>query len=238
MKKNLVAIFFYNNEKKVKDVLLGLSKLDLKNTTFLLINDNSLDATLSKIIFFKKNLKKTVFVNNITNKGFASNYKFSINYAIKKKFYKLIFFHGDNQYPINKINLLINKLDNSDLCYGSRFLNIKSVNENMPKMRYFGNRILTYYLNFLFKQKVTEYFSGFRGFKVESLKIIKLKNFSNFYDIEQQIHLYFIKKKKRIREISIPTVYWTKNSTLPPLKYCVKIILTGLYYLFFVNSKL
>ena len=134
--------------------------------------------------------------------------------------------------------MLINKLDNSDLCYGSRFLNIKSVNENMPKMRYFGNRILTYYLNFLFKQKVTEYFSGFRGFKVESLKIIKLKNFSNFYDIEQQIHLYFIKKKKRIREISIPTVYWTKNSTLPPLKYCVKIILTGLYYLFFVNSKL
>jgi glycosyltransferase involved in cell wall biosynthesis len=234
MPKNLIAVFFYNNKKTVGSVLLGLKKLDLKNTYFLLINDASIDNTLFEIHKYKKKIKNSIFINNSINRGFARNYKFSIKYAIKNSFDKLVFFHGDKQYPLNKINLLINKLNHYDLCYGSRFLNRDSVKQNMPRLRYFANKFLTYYLNFLFKAKVTEYFSGFRGFKVESLLNINLKKFSNFYEIEQQIHFYFIKKKKNISEFSIPTRYYTKHSSIPPFKYCLRIIVTGLFFALFI----
>lgn len=236
MSRNLIAVFFYNNKNTVRSVLSGLKRLDEKNCTFLLINDASIDNTLFEIHKYKNNITNCVFINNRVNKGFGINYKFSIEYSIKNKFDKLIFFHGDNQYPLNKINLLINKLNKHDLCYGSRFLNVKSVKNNMPKSRYIANQLLTYYLNFLFKKKATEYFSGFRGLKVKSLININLKKISNFYDIEQQVHFIFIKKKKRIAEFSIPTRYYAKSSSIPPFKYCLKIIITALYFAFFFKN--
>ena len=69
---------------------------------------------------------------------------------------KIIFIHGDGQYPPSQINKMSSLLTSNTLVFGSRFLNLLSVKENMPLRRFFANRVLTIFINLLFRRK----FSG------------------------------------------------------------------------------
>jgi hypothetical protein len=230
MKKTIVIIFCYNVEDHIPAILKEIKLLKLnKNKDFLFIDDNSTDKT--NLIINDYNLQNSKIFFNKKNKGFGLNYKFSILYAIKKKYKKLIFLHGDNQYPVKKIQLIDNELDNASLSYGSRRLNISSMKKNMPTLRLIANIILTGFINFMLKNKSTEYFSGFRGLRVDELKKLNLNKFSNTWIIEQQIHFDFIKKKKIISEIAIPTVYKKSQiSKIPPFKYVFSVILNTIKY--------
>lgn len=230
MKKTIVIIFCYNVEDHIPAILKEIKLLKLnKNKDFLFIDDNSTDKT--NLIINDYNLQNSKIFFNKKNKGFGLNYKFSILYAIKKKYKKLIFLHGDNQYPVKKIQLIDNELDNASLSYGSRRLNISSMKKNMPTLRLIANIILTSFINFMLKNKSTEYFSGFRGLRVDELKKLNLNEFSNTWIIEQQIHFDFIKKKKLISEIAIPTVYKKSQiSKIPPFKYVFSVILNTIKY--------
>jgi hypothetical protein len=173
---------------------------------------------------------------NKKNYGFGLNYKYAIQYAIKYKYEKLIFLHGDNQYPASKIININNNLDYADLCYGSRKLLFDSMKKNMPLLRFIFNIILTKLINFFLKNNASEYFSGLRGIRVEKLKKINLKKLASNWIIEQEIHFIFIKNKYKFRETAITTTY-DKNhrSLIPPIKYVSSVILFTLYYSFFKN---
>jgi hypothetical protein len=108
--------------------------------------------------------------------------------------------------------------------------------KNMPKFRLIANLILTIFINILLRNNATEYFSGFRGFRVDKLNKIKLTNFSNGWVIEQQVHFEFILKKYNITEIPILTVY-KKNqiSNLPPINYVLSVLIT-LFKFFFLRN--
>ena len=103
----------------------------------------------------------------------------------------------------------------------------------MPFIKVIVNSILTKFINTLFRVNYSEYFSGFRGFNTDKLKNINLKNLSETYPIEQEIHYIFIKKKYKILEFPIPTVYEDQVSRIPPLKYVITTIFTAIYYSLF-----
>lgn len=235
MNKTLVVVFCYNVEQNIYFLLNNIKKNKINNRrNILFIDDASKDKT-NQILHLNK-LKNSKIITNKSNQGFGLNYKFSIKYAIKKKYKKLIFLHGDNQYPAEKITEIEKKLKNSSLCYGSRKLNFSSMKKNMPKFRLIANLILTIFINKLLRNNATEYFSGFRGLRVDKLNKIKLTNFSNGWVIEQQIHFEFILKKYNITEIPILTVY-KKNqiSNLPPINYVLSVLIT-LFKFFFLRN--
>ena len=108
--------------------------------------------------------------------------------------------------------------------------------KNMPKIRFIANIILTFFINFMLKNNATEYFSGFRGIRVDKLKEIKLNDFANKWIIEQQIHFYFIIKKYRVTEIPIPTVYKENQiSKLPPFNYVFSVLISTFRFSFLKN---
>lgn len=232
MNKTLVVVFCYNVEKNINNILKKIKKYTLNNKRdFLFIDDCSTDNT-NKILKSKK-IKNAKIIKNKNNKGFGPNYKFSIKYSVNKKYKKLIFLHGDNQYPSEKVPLIDKKLEYSDLCYGSRRLNIKSMKANMPILRFVANIMLTNFINLLLNSNFTEYFSGFRGLRVKSLKELNLINFANSWIIEQQIHFNFINNKKKITEIPIPTVYKkTQKSKIPPFSYVFSVIINTIKFAF------
>ena len=232
MNKTLVIVFCYNVEENINKILKKIKKYLLNNKRdFLFIDDCSTDNT-NKILKSKK-IKNAKIIKNKNNQGFGLNYKFSIKYAVNKKYKKLIFLHGDDQYPSEKVPAIDKKLDYSDLCYGSRRLNIKSMKANMPILRFVANTILTNFINLLLNSNSTEYFSGFRGLRVKSLKELNLINFANSWIIEQQIHFNFINKKKKITEIPIPTVYKkTQKSKIPPFSYVFSVIINTIKFAF------
>lgn len=231
----LICIFSYNVDKYVERVFNKLKKFKHSNKTILFINDFSTDNTGNKLKEIKKNNKKfnIKIINNKKNYGYGGNYKIAIKFSLKNKFDKLIFLHGDDQYPANKIDKLLNYLKNGDLVFGSRMTNVKSSRKNMPFIKVIVNSILTKFINTLFRVNYSEYFSGFRGFNTDKLKNINLKNLSETYPIEQEIHYIFIKKKYKILEFPIPTVYEDQVSRIPPLKYVITTIFTAIYYSLF-----
>ena len=99
----------------------------------------------------------------------------------------------------------------------------------MPRLKLYVNKVLTFFINLLFNVNFSEYFSGFRGFKLDKLKKIKIQKLSNSYPIEQQIHYIFIKKNYKIKEFPIPTVYEDQISRIPPIKYVLTVIYNAIY---------
>jgi dolichol-phosphate mannosyltransferase len=235
MNDTLVVVFCYNVEKNIKNLIIKLkkNKIDLKRD-ILFIDDCSTDKTNKILNSYKIN--NSIIIKNKKNQGFGLNYKFSIKYSIKNKYKKVIFLHGDNQYPANKVPLLDSLLEKVSLCYGSRRLNFKIMMKNMPKLRLFANLILTIFINFILRNSASEYFSGFRGFRVNKLKKINLKNFDDKWVIEQQIHFYFIKKKYSISEFSIPTIY-KKNqiSNIPAFYYVLSVLINAFKFSYLKN---
>jgi glycosyltransferase involved in cell wall biosynthesis len=235
--ENIVIIFCYNVERNIISVCekLILNKVT-KNADILFIDDCSTDNTYSlinKFIIKNQNFKIKI-IRNKENAGYGKNYKFSINYVLEKKYQKLVFLHGDDQYPANEVNRIFKELDESDFCYGSRFLNTTSAYRNMPKLRIIANRILTFLINLLMSNNSTEYFSGFRGFRTNLFQSLNLDNFSDSWIIEQEMHLLFICKKIKIKEFGIDTVYEDQISRIPPARYVMDVIKCMIKY-FLIN---
>ncbi len=229
---NLICIFSYNVEKYIENVFFKLKKNNHFNESILFINDSSTDNTRQIIENIKKKNKKfnIHIINNKFNLGYGGNYKLAIKFCIKNNFKKLIFLHGDDQYPANKINKLILHLNKNDLTFGSRMSNYRSSRKNMPKIKIVVNIILTKFINFIYGVNYSEYFSGFRGFNLKNLKKINLEKLSNNYPIEQEIHFIFIKRNYKISEFPIPTVYEDQISRIPPVRYVITIVLKALKY--------
>tara|TARA_B100000795_G_C22742572_1_gene416015 strand:- start:463 stop:1146 length:684 start_codon:yes stop_codon:yes gene_type:complete len=225
-------IFCYNVEDNIGKIIRKVEKLSLNSKfDFVFLDDKSNDKTIE--ILEKKYLKNCKIIKNKTNQGFGLNYKFSINYAKKLNYENLIFLHGDNQYPCHKIQEIEKELTFNSLCYGSRKLNHTSMKSNMPLMRYYANIFLTYLINFIFNNNATEYFSGFRGLKVKDLKYLNLKDFSDHWVIEQEIHFLFIRKKFNISEIKIPTLYdETQISLIAPIAYVASVFKSIIVFYF------
>ena len=234
-KKILISVFCYNVGEFIFDVLTKIYSSGYQDTSIITINDFSKDSTISEIYrFIKKHKSKNIeIINNEKNMGYGYNYKFSFNFAIKHNYEKIIFIHGDGQYPSSQINKMSELLTSNVLVFGSRFLNLLSVKKNMPLNRFIANRVLTIFINLLFRRKFTEYFSGFRGYNIAEIKKIKFNDLSDKWIFEQQLQFRVMKKNMNIEEFPIQTVYDNQVSNLPPIRYCLEVIINSIVFAFF-----
>lgn len=230
--KILISVFTFNVEKFIESLFLDLEKYGHLDKEIICLNNKSSDNTVKIINKLKQKMKisNLKIISHSTNMGYGYNKKISFDYAINNNFEKIVFIHGDNQYPASGINEMINLLDNCTLAYGSRFLNEISVKQNMPKLKYFANPILTKIINILANKKYSEYFSGFRGYRVSDLKKFEYKKLSNSWMFEQQMMFEIIKKRMKIEEFMIPTVYGEQVSLVPPIRYCISLFKSIIYY--------
>ena len=237
-KKILISVFCYDVGEFIFDVLEKIYSSSHQDTSIITINDFSKDNTISEIYrFIEKHKSKNIeIISNEKNMGYGYNYKSSFNYAIKHNYEKIIFIHGDGQYPPSQINKMSELLTLNTLVFGSRFLNFLSVKENMPLKRFTANRVLTIFINLLFRRKFTEYFSGFRGYNIAEIKKIKLDDLSDKWIFEQQLQFRVIKKNMNIEEFPIQTVYDNQVSNLPPIRYCLEVIINSIVFAFFKKN--
>ena len=144
MKKLVVIVPAFNEEKTIEDTLVGilslkekLFKIDYKLTIHV-INDGSTDTTKNiaekfeevKVISHKKNMGLGAAVRT----GLLSADKINANIVVK--------YDADLQHEPNDIIALIKPIcdDEADIVYGNRFKNIKY---KMPIIRKIGNKFFT-----------------------------------------------------------------------------------------------
>ena len=230
--KILIFIPAYNVEKKITKVLNKIPKIVFNKYTIkiLVIEDNSSDKTLSvikKVIKKKGDKIKIYLIANKKNKGYGGVQKIAFNYAIKKNFKYVVMLHGDNQYPANKILLLIKPLltNKYDAVFGSRMINsINALKGGMPLYKYLGNIALTFFQNLVLSSNLSEFHSGYRSYKVSSLKKIKFKSNTNDFHFDTEIIIQFLKNNLKIKEIAMSTHYGNEISHLRSIPYGLNIV--------------
>ncbi len=236
MSKTLIFFPCYNVENKIEIVVKKIRKkiiLD-KKIKFLFINDKSTDFTKNKI---KKIIKKYnlngILINNKKNLGYGGVQKKAFEYAIKNNFTFVLMMHGDNQYPADKINkLLINfSNDKYNAVFGTRMHSILSAYKGgMPIYKILGNKILTGFQNLICNSSMSEFHSGFRSYRVDSLKKINFKKFSNKFHFDTEIIIAMLNKGFKIKEVPMPTFYGDEISHLKSIPYGINIIKVTLKY--------
>ncbi len=214
-KKNLVFIVTYNSSKKILDIFKKIKiNKEFKKYDIYISDDNSKDDTLK---YIKKIKKKNLIINiNKKNLGYGGNIKHCIDYAIKKKYDYAVMIHGDDQYDVKNIPILLRKFNKPKIAAvtGSR-MQIKkdAIAGNMPVYKFVGNIVLTKTFNFFFSTNFTDAHTGLWGYDLKILRRIGYKKIDNGYNFDSQLRIKITKNNYDIGEIPIKASYKDEHSS-------------------------
>lgn len=200
MQKLSIIIPVYNEEKTILEVINRVKKVKLKNIKkeIIIVDDFSTDNTKKILTKLKEGSLKIFFHNENQGKGAA------IRTGLKYASGDIILIQdADLEYnPEEYGNLLKPIMENkTKVVYGSRIAAIKNNLKNMYKMHYLGNIILTGMTNILYASRITDMETGYKVFKREVIKNIKLK--AKRFDFEPEITAKILKRKYKIKEVQI-----------------------------------
>lgn len=112
---------------------------------------------------------------------------------------KIVIIDADCEYPPEALAKILARLDDDDVVYTSRFL--EGRNQFMPFTKRLGNQILTKVFNLLFRQNLTDLYTGCKGLNRSALSGISLKRKGFEHVLELGVKL--AKKKFVIQEIAV-----------------------------------
>lgn len=96
------------------------------------------------------------------------------------------------------IELIIN--DKADVAYGSRFLSAE-FRRRFRFLQYLGNKLLTFFTNFLFGVGLTDMETCYKAFRADVIRNLSIK--SNRFDFEPEVTAKILKLKYLLKEIPI-----------------------------------
>lgn len=238
-KKCLIYVVCYNHEKFILNTLERIpQKLSEDyDVEILVANDKSKDKTLEETKKFVTKSFKYNIISLYKNLGYGGNQKIGYYYSILNNFDYVVLLHGDGQYAPEYLPEILKNFEDDEkfsAVFGSRMIEKGSaLKGGMPLYKFVGNKILTFAQNFLLDVKLSEFHSGYRAYRAESLRKIFFQKNSNDYCFDTEIIIQLILNKLKIKEISIPTFYGDEISYVNGFKYAAQIMIETLKaYLF------
>lgn len=156
------------------------------------------------------------------NLGYGGNQKALYQWAHDRGADIALLVHGDGQYPPEMAADLVAPLvaGEADAVHGSRMILPGGAKRGrMPIDRRIGNRVLSHTFNFLSGSQLSEWFSGFRAYRIDRLMAIPdLHDLPNGFDFDTAITLRLLENDDRIAEVAIPTHYGDEISRVPLLR--------------------
>ena len=208
-KKIIVVLPAYNAEKTlvrtVQDIPFGIVD------QVLLVDDKSSDKTVQ----IAKRLGLEIFLHD-ENLGYGGNQKTCYREALKRGADVVVMLHPDYQYDPRLILAMVAPIcyEVYDVMLGSRILGGKAIEGGMPRIKYWGNRGLTFFQNLVFRKKLSEYHTGYRAFHRKVLETVPFESNSNDFVFDNQILAQAILFGFEIGEISCPTRYFPEASSI------------------------
>lgn len=177
-----------------------------------LVDDHSADHTTAKA----RELGIKHVIRHTQNLGYGGNQKTCYREALKIKADIIIMLHPDYQYPPKLMPAMAHMLASGmfDVVLGSRILGKYALSGGMPYYKYFANRILTLFQNILISQKLSEYHTGYRGYRSEVLSAIDFEENSDNFVFDNQALSQIAMKGFRIGEITSPARYAPESSSI------------------------
>jgi len=226
--KVIVVMPAYNASKTLK---MTYREIDFNIVDdVILIDDASVDGTPA----ISRQLGIETIVHD-KNKGYGANQKTCYRKALDMGADIIIMLHPDYQYTPKLIPAMayIVSVGLYDIVLGSRILPVGALRGGMPLYKYIANRVLTFIENFMLRQKLSEYHTGYRAFSREALETIPFENNSDDFVFDNQILVQAVYFHLRIGEISCPTKYFKGASSINwrrSITYGIGVLLTSLQF--------
>lgn len=192
-----IIIPVFNEKNTIKEIIRKVKVVSLPiEKEIIVIDDGSFDGTEEILDGLKKKFKFTLLKHR-KNLGKGAAIKTGLSYA-RGDF--IIIQDADLEYDPKEYPELLSPLLGGEVkvVYGSR--NIFG-NPHSSKVYFLGGRFLTSVFNLLFGTNLTDINTGFKVFKREVLKNLKLKE--KRFSFCEEITCQIIKKGYTIKEIPI-----------------------------------
>ncbi len=219
--KITVGIPAFNEEKNIASIIQKLTQVA---DTVIVCNDGSTDNT-AKIA----EKMGAIVITHQQNLGYGE--------AIRSLFLKareldsdmLVTLDSDGQHRISDVLPVADPIikNQADLVIGSRFLTKNQ--EDMPKYREIGIKIITTLANTSLEESVTDSQSGFRAYSKNILSEITPSE--KGMGVSNEILMKASKKNFKIIEVPIVVSYEGDTSTQHPLSHGVSVTLSTLKFI-------
>jgi len=215
--KVVIGIPAFNEEKNIAKIIIKLQKVA---DSIIVCNDGSTDLT--KEIAEKMGVE---VINHPKNLGYGAGIRSIFLKASKMEPDILVTFDADGQHKVEDIQSVIQPILNNeaDIVIGSRFLKSET-NENVPKYRKFGIKVITEITDSVTDLKLTDAQSGFRAYKKNVLKDIVPSD--KGMGVSTEILIKASKKEFKVKEVPIEILYEGDTSTHNPISHASSVILS------------
>jgi len=219
--KIVVGIPAFNEEKNIAKIIVKLQEMA---DAIIVCNDGSNDLT-------KKISEKmgADVINHSKNLGYGAAIRSIFLKAAKMEPDILVTFDADGQHKVEDIQSVIQPILNNeaDIVIGSRFLK-NETNENVPKYRKIGIKVITGITDSVTDLKLTDAQSGFRAYKKNVLKDIVPSD--KGMGVSTEILIKASKKEFKVKEVPIEILYEGNTSTHHPVSHGASVIFSTMKY--------
>ena len=150
-----IVVPVLNEEASIEEFAARIARLGYGDA-LVFVDNASTDGTIERI----QRLPSARLVRHTRNEGYGASVRHGIA-AGRAEFVVII--DADLEYPPERIPALVDALEQHPVIYCSRFLGARP--PAMPLFRRFGNRLMSGLYNGLYRQRVSDLYTGMKGFR-------------------------------------------------------------------------
>ena len=192
----------YNEVKNISTLIKQIFELNL-DCDILVIDDNSPDKTAIKVKELQERHENLFLEERSQKSGLGTAYIYGFRWAIEKSYQTVVQMDADLSHDPKELGSLILGLKNNDLIIGSRYVRGVSV-INWPIRRLMLSYGANLYSRIITGMPIKDGTGGFKAWRVELLKKIKLKSVkSQGYSFQIEMNFRAWSLGARIKESPI-----------------------------------
>ena len=192
----------YNEVKNISTLVKQIFELNL-DCDILVIDDNSPDKTAIKVKELQEKHENLFLEERSQKSGLGTAYIYGFRWAIEKSYQTVVQMDADLSHDPKELGSLILGLKNNDLIIGSRYVRGVSV-VNWPIRRLMLSYGANLYSRIITGMPIKDGTGGFKAWRVELLKKIKLKSVkSQGYSFQIEMNFRAWSLGARIKESPI-----------------------------------
>lgn len=209
--KNLELLF-----QKMPAKIEGIDQYDV-----LVVDDGSTDNTADVASAHGAHL-----IRHGQNRGVGAAFASAAQYALEHNYSMMVNMDGDNQFDPSDLAVLCKPVveGQADMSTASRFISEDIVPIGIPKIKLYGNRLMSFLISGMVGHRYHDVSCGFRCYGREALLRLTL---SGMFTYTQESFIDLSVKHLRIVEVPIKVVYYPERKSRVAgnlLKYGIKTL--------------
>jgi len=174
----------------------------------LVVDDGSTDGTAEALA----DIPLVTVLRHETNLGYGQSLIDAFDYAIREGFEAVITIDADLQHQPGQIPEFVRDVEHYDIVSGSRYLRMDTERDHSPpRERVRVNSLICRLINRLTIYCVTDAFCGFKAYRTEALRKLKLTEAG--YGMPLELWMQASEYNLILKEIAVPLLYMDHRRT-------------------------